>query len=125
MKVLIVEDNEVNRRLVREVFRHKGHQLEEAETAAEAIAALGRGSLPDAVLLDIDIPGGGLSVLSHIRATPLLAGLTVIALTALAMVGDRERFLAAGCDGYIAKPIGVKTFVAEIEAILRERLARG
>jgi len=78
-----------------------------------------RPTLPDVVLLDIDVPGGGLTVVSHIRSTPALEGITVIALTALAMQGDRERFLAAGCDAYISKPISVKTFVAEIEAVCR------
>jgi two-component system cell cycle response regulator DivK len=122
MKLLVVEDNELNRRLLREVLKHKGHTAEEAVTAAEAIAALSRTPAPDVVLLDIEIPGGGLTVASHIRSTPALAGATVIALTALAMRGDRERFLAAGCHGYISKPINVKTFVAEIEAIQRGRI---
>jgi CheY-like chemotaxis protein len=117
MKFLVVEDNEVNRRLVREVLGHKGHTVEEVVNAGDAIAALGRTPLPDVVLLDIDVPGGGLTVAAHVRATPALAGLTVIALTALAMRGDRERFLAAGCDGYIAKPISVRTFVSEVESI--------
>jgi two-component system cell cycle response regulator DivK len=122
MKLLVVEDNVVNRRLARVLLLHKGHDMAEVATAAEAIATLDSGPLPDVVLLDIQIPGGGLSVVAHVRATPSLAGLAVIAHTALAMRGDRERFLAAGCDGYIAKPISVKTFVAEIETILRERL---
>jgi CheY-like chemotaxis protein len=119
MRVLVVEDNELNRRLVRDVLKRRGHLTVEVETAAEAIAALDRLPLPDVVLLDIDVPGGGLTVASHIRQTPALDGIPVIALTALAMQGDRERFLAAGCDGYISKPIDVKTFVAEIEAICR------
>jgi len=125
MKLLIVEDNAVNRMLVREVLRYRGQEMEEVETAAEAIAALNDGPLPDVVLLDIDIPGGGLTVAAHIRATPRLAGITVVALTASAMQGDRERFLAGGCDGYIAKPISVKTLMAEIEATRLERIARG
>lgn len=119
MRLLLVDDNEMNRILVREVLRLKGHATEEVETAAQAIAALARGPLPDGVLLDIEIPGGGLTVASHIRATAALRGLPVIALTAFAMQNDRERFLAAGCDGYISKPIDVKTFVAEVEAVVR------
>ncbi len=122
MKLLVVEDNELNRKLLRAVLRLKGHTAEEAVTAAEAIAALSRIPAPDVVLLDIDIPGGGITVASHIQSTPALAGTTVIALTALAMRGDRERILAAGCHGYISKPIDVKTFVAEIEAIQRGRI---
>jgi CheY-like chemotaxis protein len=122
MKLLVVEDNELNRKLLRAVLRLKGYTAEEAVTAAEAIAALSRIPAPDVVLLDIDIPGGGLTVASHIQSTPALAGTTVVALTALAMRGDRERFLAAGCHGYISKPIDVKTFVAEMEAIQRGRI---
>jgi two-component system cell cycle response regulator DivK len=121
MRLLIVDDNAANRRLVRAVLEHRGHESTEAETAAEAIAALAGPALPEVVLLDIDIPGGGLTVAAHVRASPGLRAVTVIALTALAMRGDRERFLAAGCDGYIAKPISVRTFVAEIEAIHRGR----
>lgn len=123
MKMLLVEDNELNRRLLREVLRHGGHSWEEATTAAEALAALGRPPPPAVVLLDIDVPGGGLTVAAHIRATPALAGVTTIAITALAMRGDRERFLAAGCHGYISKPIDVKSFVAEVETIHAGRVS--
>jgi two-component system cell cycle response regulator DivK len=122
MKLLMVEDNELNRKLLRSLLKYKGHVAEEAVTAAEAIEAVSRTPPPDVVLLDIEIPGGGLTVASHIRSTPALAGVTVIATTALAMHGDRERFLAAGCHGYIAKPIDVKNFVAEIEAIRSGRI---
>ncbi|HEX4383037.1 MAG TPA: response regulator [Myxococcales bacterium] len=122
MKVLVVEDNELNRKLLRDLLGHRGHSTEETATAAEAISHLSRSPAPDVVLLDIDIPGGGLTVVSHIKSKPALAEITVIAHTALAMRGDRERFLAAGCHGYISKPISVKTFVAEIEAIRRDRL---
>ena len=76
---------------------------------------------PSVVLLDIHIPGGGLTVAAYVRATPALAGTTVIALTASAMHGDRERFLRSGCDGYISMPIDVPTFVAEVEEIHARR----
>jgi CheY-like chemotaxis protein len=121
MKILLVEDNDLNRRLVQAVLKPKGHALEEVQTAADAIAALNRPPPPDVVLLDINIPGGGLSVAAHVKSTPALQGVTVIATTALAMRGDEERFLAAGCHGYISKPINVKTFEAQIEAIIRGR----
>jgi two-component system cell cycle response regulator DivK len=122
VKLLVVEDNELNRKLLRELLGHRGHSTEETSTAAEAIALLSSAPAPDVVLLDIDIPGGGLTVVAYIKSRPVLAGVTVIAHTALAMRGDRERFLAAGCHGYISKPIAVKTFVAEIEAIRRDRV---
>jgi CheY-like chemotaxis protein len=117
MKALVVEDNPVNRRLVCDVLKLRGHCSDPAETAAAAIAALDGGEPPDVILLDIDVPGGGLTVLSHVKSTPRLERIPVIALTAFAMQGDRDRFLAAGCDGYISKPIDVGTFVAQIEAV--------
>lgn len=121
MKILIIEDNELNRKLLWALLRPKGFDLEEAQTAFEAIAILGRSPPPDVILLDINVPGGGLSVAAHVAATPALAGITVIALTALAMQGDRERFLAAGCHGYLSKPIDVRTFTAQVEQIVRAR----
>ena len=121
MKILVVEDNDLNRHLVQAVLKPRGHVLEEAQTAADAIAALGRAPPPDVVLLDINIPGGGLSVAGHVQSTPALQPTTVIALTAFAMRGDEDRFLAAGCHGYISKPIDVKTFAAQIEAIIHGR----
>jgi two-component system cell cycle response regulator DivK len=121
VKLLVVEDNELNRKLLRDLLGHRGHSTEETSTATGAIERLSSEPAPDVVLLDIDIPGGGLTVVAYIKSKPVLAGVTVIAHTALAMRGDRERFLAAGCHGYISKPIAVKTFVAEIEAIRRDR----
>jgi CheY-like chemotaxis protein len=121
MRILVVEDNELNRRLLRALLKAKGIDQVETHTAAEAIAALARAPLPDVILLDINIPGGGLSVAAHVAATPAMAGITVIALTALAMRGDRERFLAAGCHGYLSKPIDVKTFMSQVEEIVAAR----
>jgi CheY-like chemotaxis protein len=117
MKVLVVEDNPVNRRLVCDVLKLRGHSSDQADSAPAAIAALDGSDAPDVILLDIDIPGGGLTVLSHVRSTPRLEHVPVIALTAFAMQRDRDRFIAAGCDAYISKPIDVRTFVAEVEAV--------
>jgi two-component system cell cycle response regulator DivK len=121
MRILVVEDNELNRRLLRALLKAKGIDQVETHTAAEAIAALAQAPLPDVILLDINIPGGGLSVAAHVAATPAMAAITVIALTALAMRGDRERFLAAGCHGYLSKPIDVKTFMSQVEEIVAAR----
>jgi two-component system cell cycle response regulator DivK len=123
--VLIVDDNPANRELARALLERKGHATEQVATVPDAIAALDREPRPDVVLLDIDIDGGGLTIAAHIRGAPGLAGTTVIAHTALAMPGDRERFLASGCDGYIGKPVSVRTFVDEIEAIRRARAPSG
>jgi CheY-like chemotaxis protein len=100
------------------VLKLRGYNSDQADTAATAIAALDGSDVPDVILLDIDIPGGGLAVLSHVRSTPRLEHVPVIALTAFAMPGDRDRFIAAGCNAYISKPIDVATFVAQVEAVV-------
>ncbi|MHB2019893.1 MAG: ATP-binding response regulator [Candidatus Xenobia bacterium] len=121
LKVLIVEDNLLNRRLVRDILCHRGHQVLEAGSVPEARACL-RESLPDVVLLDIQIPGGGGEMLlAEIRQEPRLASLTVVAVTAFAMSGDRERLLAEGFDAYISKPIETLTFGPEVESLAHAR----
>ncbi|MBX3232451.1 MAG: response regulator [Labilithrix sp.] len=118
-RVLVVEDHPMNRMLVRELLEHRGHEVAEACDVEEARGALTRGA-PDIVLLDIQIPGGGgPAVLDFIRASPALRALPVVAVTAQAMTGDRERFLAAGFDGYVSKPIDTRSFCATIEGFLR------
>jgi two-component system cell cycle response regulator DivK len=96
-----------------------------ATTPAEARGALAR-QRPDLVLMDMNLGGvDGLSIVAELRREPEFAPLTILALTAHAMRGDRERFLQGGCDGYIPKPIDVKTFIREIEgALARSRTGR-
>ncbi len=102
--IMLVEDNKDNRLLVRE-FLSELYELEEYETGFEALRAL-RDTLPDLIILDISLPGmGGVEMLSHLRADDRLKKIPVIALTAHAVSGDRERYLAIGFDDYIAKPI--------------------
>lgn len=102
--VAVVEDNADNRMLVRALLAER-YALTEYESAPEALAGL-RHQRPHLVLLDISLPGmDGVELLGEIRADPALRGLPVVALTAHAMAGDRERFLAAGFDGYVSKPI--------------------
>lgn len=103
--VLVVEDNPVNMLLMREVLRLDGHEIEEATTVPEAWARLEQ-SLPAVVLLDVQIPGGGgEALLARVRGDARMAGLPVVAVTAQAMAGDRERLLALGFDDYVGKPI--------------------
>ncbi len=112
------EDNEANMELAACILEDAGFAVVQAVDAASALTALRRG-VPDLVLLDIHLPGtDGLKLLKEIRALPGAERLPVLALTAHAKRGDRERFLAGGFDGYIAKPISVKTFVQEILAHL-------
>jgi two-component system cell cycle response regulator DivK len=113
-EVLLVEDNEQNMELASFLLAEAGLAVRQATNAAEARAALQR-SRPRVVLLDMNLAGcDGLDLVAEWRSDARLAGLRILALTAHAMRGDRERFLAAGCDGYIAKPIDVKTFAAEV-----------
>jgi len=117
-KILAVDDDAMNLRLAVAVLEEAGHEVLSAEGGAEGVeAALAHA--PDLVLLDVQMPGmDGISALRRLRAEPRTATLKVVALTALAMRGDRERLLAEGFDGYLEKPIRYKTFLANIEALL-------
>jgi CheY-like chemotaxis protein len=118
LMILIVEDNPANQLLVSAVLEREGYRLELAGSAVEARAVLARG-LPDLILMDIQLPGmDGLTFTSELKADPVSAGIPVVALTALAMAGDRERALAAGCIGYISKPINTRTFADEVRGYL-------
>lgn len=105
MKVLYIEDNPQNMRLVRKMLRVGGHEMLEAlngETGLEIAAQ----EVPDLILMDINLPDiDGMEATSRLKADPHLRHIPIIALTANAMFGDRERFLEGGCDGYLAKPI--------------------
>jgi CheY-like chemotaxis protein len=101
------------------VLRSAGLQVSTADGAEAALRALAR-ARPDLVLLDIQMPHvDGLALLGQLRANPATADLVVVAFTAYAMKGDRERLLAAGCDGYISKPIDVASFAGQVRALLR------
>jgi two-component system cell cycle response regulator DivK len=109
--ILIVEDNEKNRKLVRDVLQFKGYRTIEAETA-ELGLAMARESQPALVLMDIQLPGmNGIDALAHLRADAATRHIPVLAVTASAMMQDRQRILAAGFDGYQSKPIDVKGFL--------------
>ena len=104
-KILVAEDNLPNRELIREILETCGHQVIEACDGQQALDKLA-GDLPDLVLLDIQMPVlDGYAVLRQLRQNPRLADLKVLALTAYAMQGDREKALEAGFDGYLTKPI--------------------
>ena len=116
--ILVVEDDEWSRRIVVDLLQMRGHEVVEAMDAASARAGLARS--PELVLLDIQFPGGnGVQILAEVRAAAGLTELPVIALTASAMSGDRERFLRQGFTAYMSKPIDVKTFGPTVESYLR------
>ena len=103
--VLYVEDNPDNRRLVRKILESRGYRVLEAEDGVTGLDLI-RAERPPLVLLDISLPDlDGLQLVAAMKADEELAGIPVIALTASAMRGDRERFLAAGCDDYLSKPV--------------------
>ncbi|MFN2271580.1 MAG: response regulator [Anaerolineae bacterium] len=103
--VLYIEDNFHNRRIVRKILQSQGYSLIEAEDGISGLAMV-QELKPPLVLLDIGLPGmDGLEVVGRIKADEALREIPVIALTASAMRGDRERFLAAGCDDYLSKPV--------------------
>ena len=116
--ILIVEDNEKNRKLMRDVLQFKGYQTVEAETAEEGIR-LAQDSRPALILMDLQLPGmNGIEALAQLRADTRTKPIPVIAVTASAMTHDRQRILAAGFDGYQTKPIGVKEFLEVVRQVL-------
>jgi CheY-like chemotaxis protein len=116
--ILIVEDNEANRLLAGAVLEREGYRVEMAGNAEEALQKLANGS-PDLILMDVQMPGmDGLTLTRRLKGDARTAGIPVVALTALAMMGDRERTLEAGCSGYISKPINTRTFAAEVSKFL-------
>jgi two-component system cell cycle response regulator DivK len=113
-RVLIVEDNERNTKLFRDVLHATGYSTLEAATGEDAIA-LAVANVPSLVLMDVQLPGiDGLEALRRLRADQRTASIPVLALTAQAMDGDRERFLAAGFDGYLSKPVNIVELVEAV-----------
>jgi two-component system cell cycle response regulator DivK len=113
-KVLVVEDNPANMTLAVFLLGSVGHTVLSA-TNAEAGLTLARDEQPNLILMDIQLPGmDGLAATALLKASETTSGIPVIALTALAMKGDEERIRSAGCDGYIAKPMRYKEFLAAI-----------
>jgi two-component system cell cycle response regulator DivK len=119
-EILVVEDNERNMRLFCDVLRASGYHTLEATTGESAVElALEHG--PDLVLMDIQLPDiDGVEALARLRADERSASLPVLALTAQAMEGDRERFLGAGFDGYLSKPVDIAEFVATVRRYCEE-----
>ena len=117
-KILLVEDNEVNRRLAEFLLRSNGYKVREAANAQEAFDML-KSERPDLIVMDIQLPGmDGLEATKKIKQQPATADIPVLAVTSYAMKGDREKALAAGCVGYITKPIDKLTFIQEIASHL-------
>jgi two-component system, cell cycle response regulator DivK len=117
--ILLVEDNEKNMKLLRDVLTAKGYRVLEATSGEEAVE-LALADEPQFVLMDVQLPGiDGVEALRRIRTNPRTTGVPVLALTAQAMAGDRERFLTAGFDGYLSKPVDIVELLATVAAYMR------
>jgi two-component system cell cycle response regulator DivK len=116
--VLIIEDNARNLKLARDILNHAGYETLEAENAEDGLE-LARDRHPGLVLMDVQLPGmDGVQALGRLRADPATADIPVIALTAFAMKKDRERFIAAGFDQYMEKPLDIRELPRQVAATL-------
>ena len=119
--ILIIEDNDKNRKLVRDVLTFKGYAVIETETGEEGIR-LAQERRPSLVLMDIRLPGiDGIETLRRLRAEPTTRGMPVMAMTASVMSEDRQKIMSAGFDAYQGKPIKVHDFVAAVAQLLERR----
>jgi len=119
--ILIVEDNEKNLKLVRDVLQYKGYQTIEAGTGEDGVR-LAKARIPDLVLMDIQLPGmDGITALGELRADPATRAIPVIAVTASAMTHDRQKIMAAGFDAYQTKPINLREFLAAVDGAVAGR----
>jgi two-component system cell cycle response regulator DivK len=113
-RILVVEDNEKNMKLLRDVLTATGHEVLEASTGEQALT-LARELSPDLVLMDIQLPDtDGVEALARLRSNPLTAAIPVLAVTAQAMKGDRERFIGEGFDAYLSKPIDLDELLTAV-----------
>jgi len=117
-KVLVIEDNEINVYLMRTILQKLGHQVIEAQDGFAGVE-LAIAERPDLILMDIQLPGlDGYGATKKIRAIEETKDIPIIAITSYAMVGDREKILAAGCTAYIEKPIEPESFIEELNKYL-------
>lgn len=117
-RILVVEDNPANMKLVVFILQKSGHEAIQAADAEAGLRAA-REQQPDLILMDVQLPGmDGLEATGILKSDPATSRIPVLALTAMAMRGDEDRVRAAGCDGYIAKPIDYKALLAQVEQAL-------
>jgi two-component system cell cycle response regulator DivK len=117
-RILVVEDNELNLKLVRDVLTYAGYEVMEARTGEQGVALAAECS-PDLVLMDLQLPGiDGVEALQQLRASPRTQDVPVVAVTAFAMREDRERAFRSGFDGYVEKPYSVRELPAQVRSFL-------
>jgi len=118
--ILIVEDNEKNMKLVRDILRHNGHDTIEATTGGDGVR-LASERKPDLILMDIQLPDiDGIEALSRIRKNPSLDAVAVIAVSASVMPDDQQKIVSSGFDAFVTKPINLKQFLATVQRFLSE-----
>ena len=119
--ILIIEDNEKNRKLCRDVLQVKGYRTVEAETAEDGLKLAVEQS-PALILMDIQLPGmDGITAMKQLKGDPKTQSIPIVAITASAMTNNRQAMLAEGFDGYQTKPITLKDFLGEVERVLQVR----
>lgn len=122
--ILVIEDNEQNLYLVKFILEKNGYQVCAAKDGRTGIE-MAEQVKPDLILLDIQLPVmDGYAVAQNLRANPNVSGIPIVAVTSHAMVGDREKAIGAGCNGYLEKPINPDTFIPEIEIHLKNNESR-
>jgi CheY-like chemotaxis protein len=125
--ILVVDDNEAGMFLACSVLQREGFQVDSAGRSEEVLQCLSAHT-PDLILMDVQLPGqDGLALTRQLKADPLTAGILIVALTAHAMAGDQDLAIAAGCSGFISKPINTRTFGDQVREFLanhRNELAR-
>ena len=118
LRVLVVDDNPLNLRLAEMTLRLDGLDVRTAEGAEAALGVIDE-FLPGVILMDLQMPGmDGFALTRKLKADPNTAGIAVVAITSFAMSGDEERALAAGCDGYLSKPIDTRTLAQTVRRYL-------
>ena len=121
-RILIVEDNDLNLKLFRDLLSANGYETFETKDGMEAIS-LTRNMKPDLILMDIQLPEiSGLEITQKIKADPEISQIPVVAVTAFAMKDDEEKILAAGCQAYISKPISIDHFLSTVKSFLGEEV---
>ncbi len=119
-RILYIEDNPENRMLMRRVLMAEGYQVEEATDGQSGLEKAAE-SPPDLILMDINLPEiDGYEVTARLKQLPNMSGVPIIAVTANVMKGDREKTLAAGCDGYIQKPIDIDLLPSQLESFMKK-----
>lgn len=116
LRILLVEDNPLNQELVRDLLEVAGHEVTVAGDGEALRTIMATAAAPHVILMDVLLPGkDGVTLLRELRTESALAVIPIVAVTAQALAGDRQRFLEAGFDGVLTKPINTRTFVGEVE----------